>query len=198
MSGFHSLTLDCSLFQPLASIETCPAPTTQVSDSPEPLPGGTGTTSSDCGSPEMDKVAFKYKEHHFPQDLIQGKISKICLPAKSQSFSRSLKPSWPALENETQKQPLLSELFTKVPLREKLSLFPACGSPKLGRSRKSRECQPSQAGAKILGVPNRTSPCLCGAPSLGWRWGDAALGRHPLPCLVGEISFTFLGSLWSY
>ncbi|XP_047565046.1 tubulin polyglutamylase TTLL6 isoform X1 [Lutra lutra] len=128
---------------PLASTETCPAPATQVSDSPEPLPGGTRTTSSGCGSPEMNKMVFKHKVHHFPQDLIQGKISKICLPAKSQSFSRSLKPSWSALENETQKQPLLSELFTKVPLREKLSLFPACYSRELGPSHKSQNrCLP--------------------------------------------------------
>ncbi|KAF3816818.1 hypothetical protein GH733_014166 [Mirounga leonina] len=129
--------------QPLTSLETCPDPATQVSDSPESLPSGTGITSSGSSSPEVDTVVFKYKQHPLPQDLIQGKVSKISLPTKSQSFLGSLKPSWTAPQNETTKQPLMSELFTKVPLSEKLALFPAYYNPKLGPNHKSQtRCLP--------------------------------------------------------
>ncbi|XP_034883277.1 tubulin polyglutamylase TTLL6 [Mirounga leonina] len=128
---------------PLTSLETCPDPATQVSDSPESLPSGTGITSSGSSSPEVDTVVFKYKQHPLPQDLIQGKVSKISLPTKSQSFLGSLKPSWTAPQNETTKQPLMSELFTKVPLSEKLALFPAYYNPKLGPNHKSQtRCLP--------------------------------------------------------
>ncbi|XP_025714973.2 tubulin polyglutamylase TTLL6 isoform X3 [Callorhinus ursinus] len=59
------------------------------------------------------------------------------------SFLGSLKPSWTAPQNETTKQPLMPELFTKVPLREKLALFPAYCNPKLGPNHKSQtHCLP--------------------------------------------------------
>ncbi|XP_008531052.2 tubulin polyglutamylase TTLL6 isoform X1 [Equus przewalskii] len=117
---------------PLTSVETSPESTTQVSDSPESLPSVTVTTSSECSSPEMDRlVSFKYKQHQISQHLIQGKISKISLPTKSQSSLESLNPTWTLLKNTMKKEHLMSELCTKMRLREKLSLLPAHHSPKL-------------------------------------------------------------------
>lgn len=42
----------------------------------------------------------------------------------------------------------MSELFTKVQLREKLSSFPAPYNSKLVLSNQSRECQPAQGYTK--------------------------------------------------
>ncbi|XP_058415343.1 tubulin polyglutamylase TTLL6 [Diceros bicornis minor] len=124
---------------PLTSVETSPESTTQVSDSPESLPSVTMTTSSECSSPEMDRVvSFKCKQHQIPQHLIQEKISNISLPTKSQSLLESLNPRWTLLKNDTKKQHLMSELFTKIQLREKLSLFPARYNPKLVLSNQSK------------------------------------------------------------
>lgn len=165
--AFCNLILDCFLFQPLTSVETSPESTTQVSDSPESLPSVTVTTSSECSSPEMDRlVSFKYKQHQISQHLIQGKISKVSLPTKSQSFLESLNPTWTLLKNTMKKEHLMSELCTKMRLREKLSLLPAHHSPKL--SNQSREYRCVQGCAKSLGdgVTNRTSPHLRGALSL--------------------------------
>ncbi|KAF5915929.1 hypothetical protein HPG69_003002 [Diceros bicornis minor] len=141
---------------PLTSVETSPESTTQVSDSPESLPSVTMTTSSECSSPEMDRVvSFKCKQHQIPQHLIQEKISNISLPTKSQSLLESLNPRWTLLKNDTKKQHLMSELFTKIQLREKLSLFPARYNPKLVLSNQSSECQcmrPNQLSLYQLGA----------------------------------------------
>lgn len=188
--------MDCFLFQPLTSIETCPDPATQLSDSAESVPSGTRTTSSEGSSPEVDQVVLKYKQHHLPQDLLQGQIPKMSLPTKPQSLLGSPKPSWMALKKDTRKQPLMSELFTKVPLREKLSLFPAFGNPKLAPNHKSGECQRVQACAKSLGDQ-----------SLSWRSAQSGLvvGKVCSPLLSGgpprlmvETQSTSLESLWSY
>ncbi|XP_008686520.2 tubulin polyglutamylase TTLL6 [Ursus maritimus] len=124
--------------RPLTSIETCPDPATQLSDSAESVSSGTRTTSSEGSSPEVDKVVLKYKQHHLPQDLLRGQIPKMSLPTKPQSLLGSRKPSWTALKKHTGKQPLMSQLFTKVPLSEKLSLFPAFSNRKLAPNHKSQ------------------------------------------------------------
>lgn len=141
-------------------------------------------------------MVLKYKQHHLPQDLLQGQIPKMSLPTKPQSLLGSPKPSWMALKKDTRKQPLMSELFTKVPLREKLSLFPAFGNPKLAPNHKSGECQRVQACAKSLGDQ-----------SLSWRSAQSGLvvGKVCSPLLSGgpprlmvETQSTSLESLWSY
>uniref|UniRef100_A0A8C0QB55 Tubulin tyrosine ligase like 6 n=1 Tax=Canis lupus familiaris TaxID=9615 RepID=A0A8C0QB55_CANLF len=132
---------------PLTSIETSSDSATQVSDSPESLLSRTGTTSSECSSPEMDKaVSLKYKHHYTPQHLIQGKIAKISLPTKSQTFLGSLNRKRTSLKNDRRKQHLMSELFTKVQPREKLSLFPAYYNPKLMLNSKSQNRSPPWEG----------------------------------------------------
>nr|KAF6459560.1 hypothetical protein HJG63_020080 [Rousettus aegyptiacus] len=84
------------------------------------------TTSSECSSPEMHGVlSLKCKQQKIPQHLVQEKISKISLPTKSQRFLRSQNPHWILLKNNVKKRHLLSEIFTKVQLREKLFLLPA-------------------------------------------------------------------------
>ncbi|XP_058559588.1 tubulin polyglutamylase TTLL6 [Neofelis nebulosa] len=124
--------------EPLTSVGTSPDSTTQDSDSPESLPSMTAKTSSECSSPKTDKAVLKYRQHHISQHLLQGKISKISLPTNSQSFLGNLNQSWASLKSDTRKQSLMSELFTRVPLREKLSLFPAQDNPKLVLSNKSQ------------------------------------------------------------
>ncbi|XP_049491845.1 tubulin polyglutamylase TTLL6 isoform X1 [Panthera uncia] len=124
--------------EPLTSVETSPDSTTQDSDSPESLPSMTAKTSSECSSPKTDKAVLKYRQHHISQHLLQGKISKISLPTNSQSFLGNLNQSWALLKSDTRKQSLMSELLTRVPLREKLSLFPAQDNPKLVLSNKSQ------------------------------------------------------------
>uniref|UniRef100_A0A8C9DC26 Tubulin tyrosine ligase like 6 n=1 Tax=Panthera leo TaxID=9689 RepID=A0A8C9DC26_PANLE len=115
--------------EPLTSVETSPDSTTQDSDSPESLPSMTAKTSSECSSPKTDKAVLKYRQHHISQHLLQGKISKISLPTNSQSFLGNLNQSWALLKSDTRKQSLMSELLTRVPLREKLSLFPPDAQP---------------------------------------------------------------------
>ncbi|XP_047701888.1 tubulin polyglutamylase TTLL6 isoform X1 [Prionailurus viverrinus] len=122
--------------EPLTSVETSPDSTTQDSDSPESLPSMTVKTSSEYSSPKT--VSLKYRQHHISQHLLQGKISKISLPTNSQSFLGNLNQSWASRKSDARKQSLMSELFTKVPLREKLSLFPAQDNPKLVLSNKSQ------------------------------------------------------------
>ncbi|XP_030150654.1 tubulin polyglutamylase TTLL6 isoform X3 [Lynx canadensis] len=122
--------------EPLTSVETSPDSTTQDSDSPESLPSMTAKTSPECSSPKT--VSLKYRQHHVSQHLLQGKISKISLPTNSQSFLGNLNQSWASPKSDARKQSLMSELFTKVPLREKLSLFPAHDNPKLVLSNKSQ------------------------------------------------------------
>uniref|UniRef100_A0A8C3YWK8 Tubulin tyrosine ligase like 6 n=1 Tax=Catagonus wagneri TaxID=51154 RepID=A0A8C3YWK8_9CETA len=124
---------------PPTSVETFPESTTHVSDSPESPLSMTVTTSSECSSSEMDRVVpFKYKQQQMPRHLIQEKISKKSLPTKSQSFLGNLNPSWTLLKNGMKKQHPVSELFTKVQLREKLSLSPAHSNPKLVLSDQSQ------------------------------------------------------------
>ncbi|XP_067570417.1 tubulin polyglutamylase TTLL6 isoform X1 [Pseudorca crassidens] len=149
---------------PLTSVETFPEFTTQVSDTPQSLLGVTMETSSECSSSEMDRGAsFKCKQQQMPWHLIQEKLSNNSLPMKSQSFSRSLNPSWTLLKNGMKKQHPVSELFARVPLREKLSLFPAHYSPKLVLSDKSQNpslpreccfCGRSSGEKKQLDVPS--------------------------------------------
>uniref|UniRef100_A0A8C0DR73 Tubulin tyrosine ligase like 6 n=1 Tax=Balaenoptera musculus TaxID=9771 RepID=A0A8C0DR73_BALMU len=140
---------------PLTSVETFPESTTQVSDTPQSLLGVTMGTSSECSSSEMDRMAsFKCKQQQMPRHLIQEKLSNNSLPTKSQSFSRSLNPSWTLLKNGMKKQHPVSELFAKVPLREKLSLFPAHYNPELVLSDKSRECHRSSGEKRQLDVPS--------------------------------------------
>ncbi|XP_044900614.1 tubulin polyglutamylase TTLL6 isoform X2 [Felis catus] len=122
--------------EPLTSVETSPDSTAQDSDSPESLPSMTVKTSSEYSSPKT--VSLKYRQHHISQHLLQGKISKISLPTNSQSFLGHLTQSWASPKSDARKQSLMSELFTKVPLREKLSLFPAPDNPKLVLSNKSQ------------------------------------------------------------
>lgn len=141
--AFHNLILDCFLFQFLTSLETSET-CTQFSDSPESLLSM--TNSPECSSPEMDRVvSLKCKQQQIPQHLFQEKISKISLPTKSRY---SLNPRWTWLRNNMRKQHLMSELFTKVHLREKLSLFPAAYNSKLVLNNQSRECQPVQGYTK--------------------------------------------------
>ncbi|XP_019494046.1 PREDICTED: tubulin polyglutamylase TTLL6 isoform X1 [Hipposideros armiger] len=122
---------------PLSSVETSPESSTQVSDSPESLLSMTVKTSFECRSPELNRmVSSKCKRQQIPQHLIQQKISNISLPTKSQHFLGNPNPSWTSLKK---KQHLLSELFTKVQLKEK-SLFPDNFS--LSRSQSSGEKRP--------------------------------------------------------
>ncbi|XP_054565254.1 tubulin polyglutamylase TTLL6 isoform X2 [Eptesicus fuscus] len=119
------------LFTSLETSETC----TQFSDSPESLLSM--TNSPECSSPEMDRVvSFKGKQQQAPQHLFQEKIARISLPTKSQRYS--LNPRWTWLKNNMKKQHLMSELFTKVQLREKLSSFPAPYNSKLVLSNQSQ------------------------------------------------------------
>lgn len=121
---------------PLSSVETSPESSTQVSDSPESLLSMTVTTSFECRSPELNRmVSAKCEQQQIPQHLIQQKRSKIFLPTKSQHFLGNPNPSSTSLKN---KQHLLSELFTKVQLKE--FLFPDNFS--LSRSRSSGEKRP--------------------------------------------------------
>lgn len=134
------LMLGCFLFQLLTSLETSET-CTQFSDSPESLLSV--PNSPECSSPEMDRaISFKCKQQQTPHRLSQDKISKVSLPTKSQRYS--LNPRWTWLKNNMKKQHLMSELFTKVQLRDKLSLFPSPYNPKLVLSNQSRECQPAQ------------------------------------------------------
>ncbi|XP_055263599.1 tubulin polyglutamylase TTLL6 isoform X3 [Moschus berezovskii] len=124
---------------PLTSVEAFPESTTQVSDTPECLLNVTMTASSECSSPKMDRVAsFKCKPQQVPWYLIPEKVSNSFLPTKSQSFSWSPNPSWTLLRNSLKKQHPMSELFTRVQLKEKLSLFPAHYNPKLVLSDQSQ------------------------------------------------------------
>lgn len=89
----------------------------------------------------MDRVlSLKCKQQQIPQHLIQEKISRISLPAKSQHHFGSQNPHWILLKNNGKKQHLLSELFTKVQLRKKLFLLPAPYHPRLVLRNQSREC----------------------------------------------------------
>nr|XP_031324122.1 tubulin polyglutamylase TTLL6 [Camelus dromedarius] len=124
---------------PLTAIETFPESTTQGSDSPKSLLSMTMTTSSECSSPEMVRVAsLKCKQQWIPRYLIQEKIAKISLPQKSQSFLGSLNPSWTLLKNGVKKQLPTSGIFTKVQPREELSMSPAHYNPKLVLSDQSQ------------------------------------------------------------
>ncbi|XP_059938167.1 tubulin polyglutamylase TTLL6 [Mesoplodon densirostris] len=148
---------------PLTSVETFPESTTQVSDTPQSLLGVIMGTSSECSSSEMDRGAsFKRKQQQIPWHLIQEKLSNNSLPTKSRSFSRSLNPSWTLLKNGMKKQHPVSELFAKVPLREKLSLSPAHYNPELVLSEKSQNpslprkcyfCSRSSGEKRQLDVP---------------------------------------------
>uniref|UniRef100_A0A8C9CVP8 Tubulin tyrosine ligase like 6 n=1 Tax=Phocoena sinus TaxID=42100 RepID=A0A8C9CVP8_PHOSS len=136
---------------PLTSVETFPEFITQVSDTPQSLLGATMGTSSEGSSSGMDRGAsFKCKQQQMPWHLIQEKLSNNSLPTKSQSFSRSLNPRWTLLKNGTKKQHPVSELFAKVPLREKLSLFPAHYNPEL----ECCFCGRSSGEKKELDVPS--------------------------------------------
>lgn len=120
------------LFSSLETSEAC----TQLSDSPE-SPLLSTTNSPECSSPETDRaVSLKCKQQQAPLYLFQEKISKISLPAKPQRYS--LNPRWTWLKNNARKQHLMSELFTRVHLREKLSLFPASYNPKLAVQNQSQ------------------------------------------------------------
>ncbi|CAK6438328.1 unnamed protein product [Pipistrellus nathusii] len=119
------------LLTSLETSETC----TQFSDSPESLLSV--PNSPECSSPEMDRaISFKCKQQQTPHRLSQDKISKVSLPTKSQRYS--LNPRWTWLKNNMKKQHLMSELFTKVQLRDKLSLFPSPYNPKLVLSNQSQ------------------------------------------------------------
>ncbi|KAB0367156.1 hypothetical protein FD755_020480 [Muntiacus reevesi] len=149
---------------PLTSVEAFPESTTQVSDTPECLLNVTMTASSECSSPKMDRVAsFKCKPQQVPWHLIPEKVSNSFLPTKSKSFSWSPNPSWTLLKNSLKKQHPMSELFTKVQLREKLSLFPTHYNPKLVLSdqsqnpslpRESYFCSRSSGEKRQLDVPS--------------------------------------------
>ncbi|XP_060059643.1 tubulin polyglutamylase TTLL6 isoform X2 [Erinaceus europaeus] len=111
---------------PLTSVEISLGPTTRGSDSPKSLLSIPTMTSSECSSPEMERLmSFKYKKQQILQHLTQEKISKISMPTKSQNFTGSQTSSRMSLKNDKQKQHLMSELLTKIPLKEKLSLSPA-------------------------------------------------------------------------
>lgn len=140
-------------------------------------------TSSEHSSPEVDTaVSSKYEHHGISQPLLQGNMWKSSLPTKSQSFLGSLNQSWASLKIDTRKQYLMSELLTKVHLRQKLSLFPAHCNPKLVLSNKSRECH--QARATCPGLRGRNhersqSSSLRSAPSGGGGGGYS-------PCPQGD------------
>ncbi|EPQ08937.1 Tubulin polyglutamylase TTLL6 [Myotis brandtii] len=119
------------LLSSLETSDTC----TQFSDSPE-SPLLSTTNSPECSSPEMDRVVSLKCKQQTPQYLFQEKISKISLPTKSQRYS--LNPRWTWLKNNARKQHLMSELFTKVHLREKFSLFPASYNSKLALRNQSQ------------------------------------------------------------
>ncbi|KAM9597462.1 tubulin polyglutamylase TTLL6 [Trichechus inunguis] len=117
---------------PSTSIETSSLFTTQVSTSPEALPNLTLTASSECSSPEVEKmVSFQYRQQQIPQHLVQEKLSKRSLPIKSQDFWENMNANWTLVKNDMKKQQLMSHLFTKLQLKGKLSWFPAHYSPKL-------------------------------------------------------------------
>ncbi|KAG8514932.1 Tubulin polyglutamylase TTLL6 [Galemys pyrenaicus] len=115
---------------PLTSVETFPESTTHVPDSPESLRSLT-TTSSECSSPHMDRVvSLRCRQKQLSQHHIQGKLSRLSPPIKFQRFSGSLNPNWTLLKNDSKQQHLMSELFSKIQMKEKLSLFPVHCRPK--------------------------------------------------------------------
>ncbi|XP_035157206.2 tubulin polyglutamylase TTLL6 isoform X3 [Callithrix jacchus] len=123
----------------LTSVETTPESTTKVSISPESPPTLDMTTSSECSGPETDRVAsFKCKKQQTPPQFIQEKMLKPFLPTKSQSFLGSRNISWTLLKSNMKKPHLMSELLTKVQMREKLSFFPVHYNPRLGMTNLSR------------------------------------------------------------
>ncbi|KAM5309172.1 tubulin polyglutamylase TTLL6 isoform 1-T2 [Glossophaga mutica] len=123
---------------PLTSVETS-EPTAQVSDSPESLLSTIMTVSSECSSPEMDRVvSFTCEKQQIAENFLQEKISRISLPTKPQRFLGNLNPRWALLKNNLKKRHLMSELLTKAQLREKLSLSPALYNSKLVLSNQSQ------------------------------------------------------------
>nr|XP_019596235.1 PREDICTED: tubulin polyglutamylase TTLL6 isoform X3 [Rhinolophus sinicus] len=146
---------------PLSSVETSPESTTQVSDSPESLLSMTMTTSFDCSSPELNRmVSSKCKQQQNAQNLIQEKISKIYLPTKSQHFLGNLNPHWTSLKNNMKRQHLLSELVTKIRLKEKFSLFPDTYNPKLVLSNQSQNSSLPRSRSSGEKRPLDVSPLL--------------------------------------
>ncbi|XP_066119962.1 tubulin polyglutamylase TTLL6 [Saccopteryx bilineata] len=122
---------------PLTSVESSES-TTQPSDSPECLLSTTLTTSSECSSPEMDKVvSFNCEQQQIPQYLLQEKTSNISLPTRSQRFLGTLNPSGTLLKNSRRKKHMMAELLSQVQLREKL-LLPAPHNSKLVSSDQSQ------------------------------------------------------------
>ncbi|XP_054544909.1 tubulin polyglutamylase TTLL6 isoform X2 [Talpa occidentalis] len=116
---------------PLTSVETFPESTTHVPDSPESLRSLTTTTSSECSSPQMYRtVSLRDRQKQFSQHHIQGKIPRLSSPIKFQRFSGSLNPNWTLLKNDRKQHHLMSEFFTKIQMKEKLSLFPVHCNPK--------------------------------------------------------------------
>lgn len=73
-----------------------------------------------------------------------GENIKTFSAYKIPEFLGSLNPHWTLLKNNVKKQHLLSELLTKVQLRENLFLFPALYNQKLLLQNQSRECQDVQ------------------------------------------------------
>ncbi|XP_045382219.1 tubulin polyglutamylase TTLL6 [Lemur catta] len=129
----------CTGIMPLTSVETSPESTTQISASPKSLQAWSTSASSECSSPEIDgMVSFKHNQQQISQQCIQEKIPKTSLSTKSLSFSGRLNPSWVSLKNDMKKQQLMSELFTNVHPRRKLSVFPAHYDTKLVASNQSQ------------------------------------------------------------
>lgn len=70
-----------------------------------------------------------------------GKIIKQFSAYEIPELLKESEPKLTLLKNGMKKQHPVSELFAKVPLRGKLSLFPAHYNPKLVLSDRSCECQ---------------------------------------------------------
>ncbi|XP_036889378.1 tubulin polyglutamylase TTLL6 [Sturnira hondurensis] len=190
---------------PLTSIDTSES-TTQVSDSPESLLSTIVTVSSECSSPEVDRVvSFMCKKQQIAEHFLQEKISKISLPMTSQHFLGNLNPRWALLKNHLRKRHL-SELLTKARLRETFSMSPALYNSKLVLSNQSQnssspqECyfhSQSSGGKRPLDVssvlllknsPSRGAPVrdlvvIATSAPLGPRPGRRHTGAMRDPCI---------------
>ncbi|XP_037666296.1 tubulin polyglutamylase TTLL6 isoform X2 [Choloepus didactylus] len=111
---------------PFTSVGTTQLNTTKALPSPESQPKLTMTISSECSSPELGRmVSFQDKKQQIPQHLIQEKILKPSLPKNFQSFWGTVNSNLTLVKQDKhQKQHLVSEIFTKLQLKRKLSLFP--------------------------------------------------------------------------
>ncbi|XP_053529219.1 tubulin polyglutamylase TTLL6 isoform X1 [Artibeus jamaicensis] len=197
---------------PLTSAETSES-ATQVSDSPESLLSTMVTISSECSSPEMDRVvSFTCEKQQIAEHFLQGKIPKISLPMASQHFLGNLNPRWALLKNNLKKRHL-SELLTKAQLREKFSLPPALYNSKLVLNNQSQnssspqECyfhSQSSGGKRPLDVSSllllKNSPSrgasvsdlvvIATSAPLGPRPGRRYAGAMRDPCIQHQEAYS--------